>query len=336
MCYDVISDYRKKQESSLERIIDGTIIHKKGLIMENKIIGMIIGAATGDALGAPLAFMSHQQIEIKHGTVKEMIGGGWLHLRPGGWTDATAQMLCLLDSILEKKDFDQQDAAGRYVAWMRKKPVDIGNTSRASLSLIDDGRPIEAAAREAHEGAEDGSADNGTVMRCAPLAGLFVNDPSMLMKAAMLDARITHWDIKTASCSALLCLVLRSLLQGNLKEDSFRTADEILMENDLDLYNPVPDVSFLTEKDITPGVAAVDTLTCAFRRFKEGKNFEDMLVRTVNMGGESDTIGAVAGALGGARWGIEKIPERWWKLLQDHGLIMQKAKKLAQCAAEKA
>ena len=57
--------------------------------LANKIGGALFGVAVGDALGAPLEFMNAKEIQHKHGTVKEMIGGGWLNVKPGEVTDDT-------------------------------------------------------------------------------------------------------------------------------------------------------------------------------------------------------------------------------------------------------
>ncbi len=302
--------------------------------MEDRIVGMIVGLAVGDALGAPVEFMSREQVEIKHGHVTEMLGGGWLGLRPGGWTDDTAMMLRLLQSILETQGFDQRDVARRYLAWYRTRPVGMGNVVRATLTLVEDeGVSVDEASRLAHEGSGGQSADNDTVMRCAPLAALHVNDAGKLMRDSVLDARITHWDIQAASGSAVLNLVLSALLRGEKKAESFAWAEETLLENEHGLYAIVPDVSYLQEKDLKPADRVVDTLACAFWCFKQGRSFEDTLVRIVNMGGETGTIGAVAGALGGARWGYEKIPPRWAQVLQDRGLILGQAKRLAKLVA---
>lgn len=302
--------------------------------MEDRIVGMIVGAVVGDALGSPLEFMSREQIEIKHGHVSSMLGGGWLGLRPGGWTDDTAMMLCLLESLLGKGAFDRQDVADRYLAWFRTRPVAIGNAVRATLTLIDDeGVSLDEASRRAHEGSGGESADNDTIMRCAPLAARYVDDPGALMTASYEDARITNWDIRAASGSAFLNLVLSALLRGSKKAEAFAWAEETILDNDHELSTIVPDVSYVAETDLKPSSPlAVDTLTCALWYFKHGTSFEDTLVRAVNRGGEAGTIGAVAGALGGARWGLEKIPPRWARVIQDRGLILGQAKRLARRA----
>ena len=54
-----------------------------------KIRGGLYGVAVGDALGATLEFMAKEETKQKHGQLRDIIGGGWLHLRPGEWTDDT-------------------------------------------------------------------------------------------------------------------------------------------------------------------------------------------------------------------------------------------------------
>jgi ADP-ribosyl-[dinitrogen reductase] hydrolase len=277
--------------------------------------------------------MSREQIQIKHGTVREMIGGGWLDLRPGQWTDDTAMTLCLLEGILDRQGFDREETARRYLAWMQTKPVDIGNTVRSSLGLMAEGRGVEEASRLAHEELLGGeSAGNGTVMRCAPLAALHRDDPPALVRAAWEDARITHWDPLAASGSAFLALTLAALLRGAGREEAVEEADGQLLENDLDLYNPLPDTAYVAEKDLKPTPYVVDTLTCAFWYFRQGENYEESLVRAVNRGGDSDTIGAVLGALLGAAGGLEAIPDRWARVVKDRGRLLARAKRLAALA----
>ena len=136
--------------------------------------------------------------------------------------------------------------------------------------------------------------------------------------------------IRAASGSAILNLVLSRLLGGAKKAEAFAWADEAILENDRGLYSIVPDVSYVGEGDLKPSDGVVDTLSCAFWYFTHGRSFEDTLVRIIIRGGESGTIAAVAGALGGARWGYGKIPPRWAQVLEDRGLVLGNAKRLAK------
>ncbi len=62
---------------------------------------------------------------------------------------------------------------------------------------------------------------------------------------------------------------------------------------------------------------AVSTLQAALWAFQTTKNFEDGMIAAVNLGGDSDTIGAVYGQIAGAFYGIENIPERWLSAIKD-------------------
>ncbi|MBN1418932.1 MAG: ADP-ribosylglycohydrolase family protein [Planctomycetes bacterium] len=300
--------------------------------MEDRIIGMALGLAAGDALGGPVEFMSKQQILIKHGVVRDPLGGGWLGLRPGQWTDETEMMLFLMESIVEKGTFDSQDVARRYLAWFRASPIAIGNSVRAALALLDGGTPLADASRLAHEGA-GGASDNGALGRGAPLAALLWNDPGALLLASRDEARITHWDPVAESGSALLHLILARILAGAAsKADAIREADAILADNDLDLYNPLTDVTGRPETSLATTSTVNDTLETAIWCFLYRESVEDALVTAVNLGGDTDSIAAVAGALCGAWYGEAAIPDRWLRTLQDRNRIRMRARKLAQIA----
>jgi len=300
--------------------------------MEDRIVGMVLGLAAGDALGGPVEFMSKQQILIKHGVVKDPIGGGWLGLRPGQWTDETEMALLLLESVIEKGTFDAQDAARRYLTWFRANPVSIGNSVRAALALLDAGTPLGDASRQAREGV-GGASDNGALGRGVPLAALLWNDPRALLLASRDEVRITHWDPLAESGSALLHLILSRILAGaKTKAEAVREADEILADNDLDLYNPLADVTGRPETSLATTSTVNDTLETAIWCFLYREGVEAALVTAVNLGGDTDSIAAVAGALCGAWYGEGGIPQRWLGALQDRNRIRMRARKLAQLA----
>ena len=78
-----------------------------------RIRGAILGHATGDALGTTLEFKPRGTFE----PISEMLGGGPFSLKPGQWTDDTAMMLCLAESLIKIGGFDARDQLGRYVRW---------------------------------------------------------------------------------------------------------------------------------------------------------------------------------------------------------------------------
>ncbi|MHC4600758.1 MAG: ADP-ribosylglycohydrolase family protein [Planctomycetota bacterium] len=299
---------------------------------EERYIGCLLGLGVGDALGAPMEFMSAPQIQIKHGMVKEMIGGGWLNVRPGETTDDTAMALALAESLVEKKTFDRDDTAARYVAWLRSGPRDVGNTVRASLNRIAEGMDPEEASAETHSEVGGKTAGNGTAMRAAPLALAFHDREEELIAHSRADATITHHDPLAGLGSAALNLMIATALgPGKDRKVVPDKAREILTR--LGEARAVPDPSGKEAGDLRPTGFVLDSLECAIWAFLTGKGFEDALVRAVNLGGDTDTIGAICGALCGAWYGAPKIPARWIQPLDKREALEGAAKALFKMAS---
>jgi len=282
-----------------------------------KFEGCLVGLAVGDALGAPLEFLSRDQVQIRHGTVTEMIGGGWLDVRAGETTDDTAMAMALAESLVANRGFEPQDVLERYLAWYRKGPKDIGSTVRAALRWVDNGGEWREAARRAAEVAREGSAGNGAMMRCAPLALLHFQDSEALIRDVAADARLTHDDARAGAGSAALAVAIALALVEKDRRQILEKAYEILEKHSRYVPNLLPDVATRKIEHLRPETYVVDTLEVSLWHFLHAKSFEECLVQTVNMGGDADTIGACAGAVAGAYWGIGAIPARWTRPIQE-------------------
>jgi ADP-ribosyl-[dinitrogen reductase] hydrolase len=199
---------------------------------------------------------------------------------------------------------------------------------RTSLSLLAEGVPVEEASRQAHDLSAEDSAGNETVMRCAPLALHYASDRIGLMDAAAREAAITHIDARAAAGSAALCVLLSLVLEGVDREAVFDLAFDILEENPLGLANVLTDIPEKAPADLRPLPYVVDTLEVAVYQFLKAPSFEEVLVRTANLGGDADTTSAVAGALAGAHFGVEAIPRPWLRALQDRTVIRGLAREL--------
>ncbi len=265
----------------------------------NRAVGAYLGLAVGDALGATVEFMTPNEIRHQYGVHREMIGGGWLKLRPGSVTDDTTMALALGESILRAGGrVDALAAAQAFDEWMRGKPVDIGNTVRRNLiGFRRTGNP-EAPASE-HD------AGNGAAMRLAPVALAYLGEPEDdTLAAVRAQAHVTHHNgLSDAGCEALVMM----------------TQDFILGENDITVLHlrahalvaRFPEYMFRGKPRLNPSGYVVDTLVAVFQALFETESFEDCLVNVVNRGGDADTTGAIAGMLAGARYGATAIPRRW-------------------------
>lgn len=106
------------------------------LTIEDKIKGAFFGVAIGDALGAPLEFMNKKEIQHKYGTVKNMIGGGWLNVDPGEITDDTQMTLAVAKGIIECPDAPEPYVGKYFIDWLKTNPKDVGRTCRVSINNV--------------------------------------------------------------------------------------------------------------------------------------------------------------------------------------------------------
>src|SRR5450432_510207 len=92
-----------------------------------------IGMAIGDALGATVEFMTASEIAAKYGIFREIIGGGWLRLKPGQVTDDTEMALCIARAIVRNQSGSLEAVADNFAAWLKSRPVDCGDTCRKRI-----------------------------------------------------------------------------------------------------------------------------------------------------------------------------------------------------------
>ena len=264
--------------------------------------GAFLGLAIGDSLGAPVEFMTGGEIKAKYGILKEIVGGGWLRLKPGEVTDDTEMALCIARAVVSTQGWDLTAIAGQFARWLKSKPVDVGDTCRRGIRDF-----MLKGQLETPYNAWDGG--NGAVMRLLPVAILTVGDDALLREYALAQARITHnHPLSDAACIWLGKLVQLSFA-GASKSRLHRELETLLLEHPQFRYDPY--------HGLATGYV-VDTMQTVFHYFFRGKDFESCLVGTVNQGGDADTTGAIVGALAGAYYGEEGIPQRWRKKMNKH------------------
>ena len=278
--------------------------------------GALLGLAIGDALGAPLEFSDPADAMLVVQSGLDMTGGGiW---EPGEWTDDTAMALTLAESIGKRGLLDLDDLARRYAAWAASGPKDIGITTRVALSRVTSADDARANARLLHEQTSR-TAGNGTVMRAAPIT-FAARSGSAADAAARADATLTHYDPAAGDASASLCIALRALMEDDdplawaMRAASDARTQEALSE--------VGDENAIGARAGGPEFGVAWTaLAVGLHALTEFEDFEAGIAFAISLGGDTDTNGAVAGALLGARSGPAGIPERWLARLKDRERI---------------
>ncbi|MBV9788308.1 MAG: ADP-ribosylglycohydrolase family protein [Chloroflexi bacterium] len=309
-------------------------------ITQAHVRGSLVGLAVGDALGGPVEFMSRFEIAQSHGgSLRKMVGGGWLKLKPGETTDDTAMARALAESIVACGELNVDDVAARYVAWLKTNPKDVGTITRSALNAWTKGNLLPAAALGAHRQMGGKSAGNGTIMRCAPIALRYVYDQRRMMDASRDEALITHFDPQAATGSMAINLLIHHLLHDlSIAEAVSSVAQRIRREPRAasEIADVLESVRANVRSDSLPTTGyVVDTLRIAVWALLAHNSFEEAVMAAVNLGGDADTQGAVAGALAGARWGYDSIPEHWLAPLQARDELIKIADRLLELAEHK-
>ena len=302
--------------------------------MLDQFRGCLLGLACGDALGAPLEFMDAASIASRHGFVNEMLGGGWLHLAPGQVTDDTEQMLCVLESYTDNHGFDPQDIADRLLDWYRAGPVDVGNLTREALENLLYGYNFERAGRDAWESVPENSRlGNGSLMRAAPTGLLRYHDNLRLIGESRVISGITHYDERCKLSCACLNLALAHLLLIGI-DGLLAELLEFAEPRNTVIGYAMRAIPSLQPRDLRSSGYVIDTLQTALWAVLFCDEFEEGLTLLINLGADTDTLGAVGGALLGARFGASAIPERWLSTLQYRERIDRGAQALYQLSQE--
>jgi ADP-ribosyl-[dinitrogen reductase] hydrolase len=256
-----------------------------------------IGMAIGDALGATVEFMTTTEITAQYGVFKEIIGGGWLRLKPGQVTDDTEMALCIARAVTKNQGWSREAIAQEFAKWLKSRPVDCGDTCRKGIRAYMLHGTLEVPYNQWDGG-------NGAAMRMLPAALLSLPDTELLKKYALEQARLTHHqDYSDAACICLGVLI-HQILQGASKSQLRHEVDGFVTR--------FPSFCFDPYRGLATGYV-VDTLQTVFYWFFKGRSFEDCLIGTVNQGADADTTGAICGMLAGAYYGLEAIPKRWLK-----------------------
>jgi ADP-ribosyl-[dinitrogen reductase] hydrolase len=279
--------------------------------------GTLIGLAVGDALGAAVEFSSP-------GSFKPVTGyrtGGPHGLAAGEWTDDTSMALALADSI-SSSGWDLADQMKRYLRWwlngeysVNGTCFDIGLATRASLVKFQKtSDPLVSGDPSEH------ASGNGSIMRLAPVpihwGFLYPERIDELARYAAESSLPTHASDQCLSACRYLGVLLAALIHGEDKEHvlspDWKVLQQLNQEKPLHpLILEVAQGSFRHKQppEISGSGWVVKSLEAALWAFHNSDNFDDAVLRAVNLGDDADTTGAICGQLAGAYWGESGISE---------------------------
>ena len=279
---------------------------------------VVLGHAVGDALGVPVEFKSRKLLD-KY-PVEDMGKHPTVDLPKGSWSDDTSMSLCALKSLAKGKiDFD--DIMQNFAKWYYDSEFtptgytfDIGLICMDAIKRYKRGvEPIKCGGTNEYDNG------NGSLMRIHPFA-LYLYRKDMPIKEKI---DIIH----KASClthahrrSQIGCGIYSFVLWGILEENHISGAVSGLIDA-LKFYSNEPEINHYIERldnfenkkreDIKSSGYVVDTLEAALWCLFNTNSYKDCVLLAVNLGDDTDTVGAVAGSLAGALYGYSELPCSW-------------------------
>ena len=322
--------------------------NKKELSLEEKIKGSLYGFFVGDALGVPVEFINRQT--LKNEPVTDMLEYGSHNQPKGSFSDDTSLVLATIDSMINNKDtlytkeiLNYKDIMYRFTKYKLKGEYtpqnhvfDIGLSTAYAIDkyIRDDNNPFC--------GEKDiNSNGNGSLMRALPLAlydyfciiptptGTIFNDYYEYNKKL---SSLTHaHDLSVMSCYIYNYFISEYLITNDIRKSYENTQSyfKILFDGKVKkdygnlelskkyferlIYN---DISKLKREDIKSSGFVIDTIEAVFYTILTTNNYKEAVLSAVNLGDDTDTVGAITGSLAGLIYGLNDIPNNWLNTLQ--------------------
>jgi poly(ADP-ribose) glycohydrolase ARH3 len=286
------------------------------LYSQDKIEGMLFGVFLGDAIGSAFDGMPADEIPF--------LDSNYIIINPPTtYTDDTQMTLSVFEEMLENGRIDQKSLQQRFIKhfspWRQ-----YGGGMLDVIEQWRDGRDIEVASRSLYGGL--GSYGDGAAMRVAPISAFFaLNEIDAIIEQIHLCSRITHthpYGIAGAIMQAYsVLLALNDVPVKDWMSRFFALPIESVYKIKLQtIINCLENRSSPSEsaREIGNGSDALEAVPAAvFAALRNDLSFPDTVLYAVSMGGDADTIGAMAGAIAGARFGIQGIPADWLQHLEN-------------------
>lgn len=331
---DAIREVRRVRPGAIETDDQDDFVHgciaieerqpaKDQQAIRERAIGSLLGLAVGDALGTTLEFSTRDS----RPRLTDMEGGGPFGLEPGQWTDDTSMALALAESLLVCDGLDEHDLMTRFVSWMDEgayssngRCFDVGNTVRAALNRFKaTGDPIAGST-------DPMSAGNGSLMRLAPVAIRYWDDPDKLRNSAARQSRTTHGAPEAVDACVAFAEMLGDAIAG-------KPRSQVLCDRDSDWAGQIAGIlrgswRGKARSEIKSSGYVAHSLEAAIWCVARTGSFTEAVLLAANLGGDADTVAAITGQLAGALSGYQAIPDRWLGQLTSQWMIFGMARQL--------
>jgi ADP-ribosylglycohydrolase len=299
--------------------------------LSNRFVGTIVGFAVGDALGMPAEFLTRDQILRYYGKpitdfIKAHNGHACDFLPPGSYTDDTQMMLAMAESLIECRKVDPPRQAESLLSWFQNSDPHRAPT-RANVRAckhLASGRPWQKSGVF--------SSGCGAAVRMPPIGLFLYKQPEALVRCALENCSITHTEPRArAAAVAVACLIGR-LVEANGKsspgDQVLEAADRVdPLDKDMaamlrwvtQIVHLPPDEALFEIGSSSDALEAIPAAVYCFLKYP--RNFAHSVLAAVNAGDGSNSVAALAGCMVGAFSGLESIPKRWRKEVENADLL---------------
>ena len=311
--------------------------------MSYYLVDGMYGFIIGDALGVPVEFT--RRAERKEDPVTSMSGYGTHNQPAGTWSDDSSMALATLDSIKEKGCIDLEDIMARFSDWAYcghytpfGEVFDVGIATNKALLRFAQG---ERADKCGGTGERDNG--NGSLMRILPVCiylcerqkEVCTSEDECIYHIHAVSA-LTHAHIRSQMACGIFYFCVKHIIdgKGSLFNRLQKGMDEAFsyyrrdLSNlaELDNFSRLASLSTFRntpEDEIKSSGYVVDTLEAAIWCLINTNYYDEAVLKSVNLGDDTDTVGAVTGALAGLYYKLEGIPKDWAAALQNEALLKE-------------
>ena len=289
--------------------------------IEYLIINSLFGFAIGDALGLPVEFYQRKSLD-KH-PIDTFLGNLQHNVPKGTWSDDTSLTLATMDAITKTKEINLYAIMDNFVKWF--KSVDficcdhafgVGRTcSKAIFKYI----KYQIDPKECG-GKKESENGNGSLMRMMPIA-FYVYYKDIQFEDIVKDvSSLSHsHEISIIGCLIYVQFFLY-LLKTKNKDLAYEWTKNTIhlsgySKTSVSEYQRilVGDIRTLSREEINSSGYVVDTLEASIWSLFQGDDYLDIVLKAVNLGGDTDTIAAITGSLAGL---LYKVPQELKSELQ--------------------
>lgn len=284
---------------------------------DNALYGGILGFCIGDMLGVPVEFSGRAERSMD--PVKELRAYGTYHQGFGVWSDDTSLMIALMATIID--GFSLERLSNYFVKYYKEgvftpegTMFDIGNSTRMAIDNI-----IKGISPNMCGGCTENDNGNGSLMRVLPIAFLNISNKEQKKMVEEVSS-ITHRHKRSLLAGIIYVNFVSNIYKGYSKEEAYDRTIEYVKEeckkeymDEWPYFNRVFEKTIINEKvDAVKSTGyVVDTLEAIFWLVFNGDTYEQTVLKAVNLGGDTDTIAALAGGCAGAIYGLSAINDRW-------------------------